>query len=157
MHRDITQWSCSCHACQTNEVNHHHHSTIIHIPVPTYTHIHVDSVGPLPPSDGYTHLSTIIDRYSRWPEVIPLKSTTAQECTNALMLHWVSRFGVQRHLTSDQGLQFTSSFWSFLAATLGVKHHHTSAYHMQSNGAVERFHCGLKASLPARLSSPSWI
>lgn len=72
-------------------------------------------------------------------------------------LNWVSRFGVPRHLTSDRGPQFTSALWSSLASSLGVTLHHTSAYHLQSNRVVERFHSDLKASLQAHLSSPSWI
>jgi hypothetical protein len=32
----------------------------------------VDLVGPLPASKGFTHLFTIMDRTSRWPEAIPL-------------------------------------------------------------------------------------
>jgi hypothetical protein len=45
-----------------------------HIPVPTrrFSHIHVDLVGPLPASKGFTYLFTIIDRTSRWPEAIPI-------------------------------------------------------------------------------------
>lgn len=112
---------------------------------------------PPPPSNGYTHLFTIIDRYSRWPKAVPLKSTTAQDCTNALMLHWVSRFVIPHHLTSDRGPHFTSALWTSLATILGVSLHHTSAYHPQPNGVVERFHHGLKVSLRACLSSPSWI
>ena len=34
--------------------------------------------------------------------------------------------------------------------------HHTTAYHAQSNGLVERFHRQLKASLKARLHGPDW-
>lgn len=46
---------------------------------PTYTSswmkvfsYHVDLVGPLPQSSGYTYLFTIVDRRSGWPEAIPL-------------------------------------------------------------------------------------
>lgn len=113
--------------------------------------------GPLPPSKGFTHMFTMIDRYFRWPEVVPLKSTTAQDCADALILQWVLLFGVLHHLTSDRGPHFTSALWSFLAATLGVTLHHTSPYHLQTNGVVEYFHRGLKASVRACLLYPSWI
>ncbi|KAK3775862.1 hypothetical protein RRG08_034111 [Elysia crispata] len=49
--------------------------------------------------------------------------------------------------------QFTSSLWSEIAARLGVKLHHTSAYHPQANGMIERFHRALKA----RLTGPNWV
>ncbi|KAI0225062.1 hypothetical protein LSAT2_023988, partial [Lamellibrachia satsuma] len=43
-----------------------------------------------------------------------------------------------------------------LGKLLGMQLHHTTAYHAQSNGLVERFHRQLKASLKARLHGPDW-
>ena len=34
---------------------------------------------------------------------------------------------------------------------------HTTAYHPQANGLVERFHRQLKSSLKARLKGPNWV
>ena len=39
---------------------------------------------------------------------------------------------------------------------LGTQVHHTTAYHPQSNGLVERFHRHLKSALRARLTGPNW-
>ena len=59
-------------------------------------------------------------------------------------------------LSSDRGTQFTLQLWTSIAQLLGIQLHHTTAYHPQSNGLVERFHRHLKAALRARLSSPNW-
>ncbi len=37
----------------------------IAIPQHRFDHIHVDVVGLLPPSDGYTYLLTVVNRFSR--------------------------------------------------------------------------------------------
>ena len=112
--------------------------------------------GPLPECEGHRYLFTIIDRFSRWPEAIPVTDMTAQTCAKALIRHWISRFGVPTDLTADRGRQFTSSLWAELTKLLGIKATNTTAYHPQANGLVERMHRQLKASLMAR-SSGSWM
>ena len=77
-------------------------------------------------------------------------------CAQALVSHWISRFGLPMDISSDRGPQFTSQLWSSLAQLLGTQLHHTTAYHPQSNGLVERFHRHLKSALRARLSGPNW-
>jgi IS30 family transposase len=90
-------------------------------PTQRFSHLHIDLVGPLPTSrDGYTHLFTVIDRSTRWAEAIPLRSTSAASCADALVSGWVSRFGVPEQVTSDQGRQFCSSVWDALSRQLGI-------------------------------------
>ena len=67
-----------------------------------FDHIHVDIVGPLPQSRGVTHLLTIVDRFTRWPEAIPLSDTSTAACARALVTNWIARFGVPGHI-SDRG------------------------------------------------------
>ncbi len=123
------------------------------MPSRRFSHIHVDLVGPLPASKGFTYLFTIIDRTSHWPEAIPLNATTTVDCANALFQGWVSRYGVPAVITSDRGAQFTSS----LCSLLNIQHNQTTAYHPQSNGMVERFHRRLKDALRARCAAANWV
>ena len=76
---------------------------------------------------------------------------------HALITGWIARFGVPGDISSDRGSQFTSSLWSETIARLEVKLHHTSAYHPQANGMIERFHRTLKTALKARLTGPNWV
>ena len=156
--RDVTLWCRSCLSCQTSKVHRHTHLRPAVIPLPTsrFSHIHVDLVGPLPSSNGYTYLFTIVDRVSSWPEAIPLASTTADDCATALVQHWISRFGVPDTITSDRGPQFTSALWASLCARLNITHQPTTAYHPQANGLVERFHRRLKAALRSRCAAADW-
>ena len=73
-----------------------------------FDHIHVDLVGPLPSFNGYTHILTVVDRFTQWPEALLLKDTTAVSCAQALVFHWFARFGSPADLTSDRGPQITS-------------------------------------------------
>ena len=121
-----------------------------------FQHIHVDLVGPLPPSNGFTHLFTIVDRGTRWFEAIPIASTTAADCANALFAGWITRFRVPEHITSDRGAQFTAALWTNICKKLNIVAHQTTAFHPCANGMVERVHRRLKEALKARLAGIRW-
>ena len=158
MSADVNGWCRECVECQSCKVQRHVKSPVLQIPVPDapFRQVHVDIVGPLPESAGYSYLLTAIDRYSRWPEAFPLRCITAEECAGQFLQGWVARFGLPLHITSDRGRQFTSALWNKLGETLGSTIHHTSAYYPQSNGIIERWHRTLKAALRARLNGPKW-
>ena len=158
LQKQIGHWVRTCIRCQSSKIQTHIRAPLETFQVPNrrFDHIHVDLVGPLPPSNGFTYLLTIVDRFSRWPEAIPLNDTTTTTCAQALISQWISRFGVPLDMTSDRGSQFTSQLWTSIAQLLGIQLHHTTAYHPQSNGLVERFHRHLKSSLRARLTGPNW-
>ena len=158
LQKQVGIWARQCIACQMSKVQQHVRAPLQKFRVPgrRFDHIHVDLVGPLSPSNGSNHLLTIVDRFSRWPEAVPLKDTTSMGCAQALVSHWISRFGIPMDISSDRGPQFTSQLWSAIAQLLGTRLHHTTAYHPQSNGLVERFHRHLKSALRARLTGPNW-
>ncbi len=86
-----------------------------------------------------------------------MRGTSTADCIEAFLTGWVSRFGVPSTVTSDRGVQFTSSTWQAMCGKLGIHHKLTKAYHPQANGMVERFHRQLKASLRARLVNQLWL
>jgi hypothetical protein len=159
MAQDINLWARQCIPCQTSKVHKHISPPPASIPIPSrrFSHIHVDLVGPLPSSQSHTHIFTIIDQTTRWVEAVPLPSSSARACADALCSTWISRFGVPRTITSDRGSQFVSSLWTNLSSFLNVSHITTTAFHPQSNGILERFHRRLKATLRARCTSPDWV
>ena len=147
--KDVGLWTRSCIQCQQSKIQSLVKSSVLRIPVPgrRFFHMHLDLEGPLPSSQGFNYLLTIIDRTSRWQEAIPLSSITYEACTQALISTWVSRFGVQDLLTSDQGSQFTSSVWLEVCSILRIMRIKTTNFHPQSNEMIERFHSSLKSSL----------
>ncbi|XP_072895273.1 uncharacterized protein CCDC197 isoform X3 [Hemitrygon akajei] len=159
LRKQVSEWARTCAQCQTAKVQRHTKAPPQQFK-PThwrFDHIHVDIVGPLPVSRGARYLLTMVDRFIRWPEAVPLTDTSADSCAQALIATWVARFGVSAHITSDRGTQFTSSLWSAVASLLRTQLHHTTAYHPQSNGLVERFHRHLKSALMAHLRGPNWV
>ena len=75
-------------------------------------------------------------------------------CTEALIAHWITYFGIPIDYSLDWSSQFTSQLWAIISQWLGTKLHHTTTYHQQSNSLVEQFHQHLKSALHACLSGP---
>ena len=159
MKRDIASWTRACNDCQQSKIQRHVNAPLqaYEAPDSRFSSIHVDIVGPLPSSNGYNYLFTCIDRYTRWPEAIPMTDATAESCAAAFLSGWIARFGVPVTITTDQGPQFESQLWKVLMHLLGTKRNRTTAYHPQANGLVERFHRHLKSSLKARLTNGNWV
>jgi hypothetical protein len=81
--KDFRAWTWACQSCQRSKDSDH---TVI--PVGDFTllaarflHVHIDFVGPLPRTEGFTYCLTAVDRITRFPEVIPIPDSTADTVT----------------------------------------------------------------------------
>ncbi|BHF80219.1 hypothetical protein SprV_0702334300 [Sparganum proliferum] len=121
-----------------------------------FSHVHLDIVGPLPLSNGCSYLLTCVDRFTRWPEAIPLPDIVAPTVVKAFLSRWVAIFGAPSTITTDRGAQFESYLFQSLISFLGCTRIRTTTYHPTANGMVERFHRQLKASLCAAVDPENW-
>lgn len=157
MNREVGLWAKSCIGCQRGKVQRHVISPLGEFQKSSrFEHVHVDIVGPLPPSNDYRYLVTMIDRCTKWPEAIPIRDVTADTVAKAVYEGWISRFGCPLRVTTDQGRQFESSLFNALMKKFGITRIRTTAYHPQANGQVERWHRTLKAALMARGAGIHW-
>ena len=89
---------------------------------------------------------TYIDLATRWLDAIPLCSITAKQVALG-MLDIFSRTGIPLEMLTDQRSQFVARLTKELCTLLGVQKLHTTPYHPQTNGTLERFHGTLEAML----------
>ena len=83
---------------------------------------------------------------TRYPEAIPLKNITAKSVAKTLLNYFTS-FGIPKVIQSDRGSNFTSDFMTSVLRELGVEQIFSSAYHPESQGALERWHQTFKSML----------
>ncbi len=106
--QDVRQWSRACMQCQRAKVHRYPRAPpgTFSTPDARFDHVHVDIVGPLPPSQGYTYLLTCVDRFTRWPEAVPIQNIAAETVAQAFIATWVAHFGTPSTVTTDRGSQF---------------------------------------------------
>ena len=140
MQSDISRWCKECIPCQVSKVTKHMVPELREIPVPArwFTEVKLHIVGPLPLSQGFCYLLTVIDRNMRWLEVTKLDNITTTTVVSGFLRTWVSRYGVPVTMVTDHGCQFTGKLWSTMCKKLHIFHQTTTSYHPESNGMIKR-------------------
>ncbi|KHJ43368.1 integrase core domain protein [Trichuris suis] len=158
MKKDCAQWARACIPCQQSQVHRHTCSPLGRFMLPStrFAHVHTDIISPLPPAHGYAYLLTCIDRFSHWPEAIPLRDVSADTVASALSSGWISRFGAPQTITTNQGRQFESELSNKLTQFCGTQRIRTTAYNPKANRMVERMHRQLKAAIMCHRKS-DWL
>ncbi|UYV73826.1 K02A2.6-like, partial [Cordylochernes scorpioides] len=151
MNKDIRKWAQACVNCQRCKVSIHTKSEIGKYQEvdERFSVVHIDLFGPLPPSNGNIYCLTCIDMYTSWMEVVPLPDMKSETVARAFYENWIVRFGAPHTVISDQGKQFTSQLFRDLTTLCGIKLHHSTAYHPQCNGKIERLHRTIKTAIRA--------
>nr|XP_055071458.1 uncharacterized protein LOC129451930 [Misgurnus anguillicaudatus] len=149
--KDISAFIKTCHTCQlTGKPNQSLKPVPLSPIVVTskpFEHLIIDCVGPLPTSkSGNVYLLTVMCQATRYPAAYPIRKITTKAVVKALT-QFISVFGIPKIIQSDKGSNFTSRMFDEILRVLKVRHNQSSAYHPQSQGALERFHQTLKALL----------
>jgi hypothetical protein len=96
----------------------------------------IDKINPLF-SKGHQYILTIIDYFTKWVEVIPMKSVTSKDVINFIKEHIIHRFGIPQTITTDGGSVFISEEFRKFTADVGIKLIRLSPYYTQANGQAK--------------------
>ncbi|KAF2351531.1 Integrase catalytic core [Trinorchestia longiramus] len=159
MRKDVKHFVQHCHDCQSSKVTNHNRAALQACAFTgnKFDSVHLDLVGPLPTSRGYSYLLTMIDRFTRCVEAVPISDITSETVARTFVHSWIARFGVPLRITHDRGAQFASKLWADVSSLLGCANFSTTAFHPQSNGLIERVHRDLKTALKCLNSRTDWV
>ena len=150
LQNDVRQYVLGCEFCTKrkgeNRIN-RAPMKLVHASYPM-ERIAVDILGELPTTDkGNKYILVVADYFTKWTESFAMPNMEAQTVARIIVEELVTRFGVPAAIHSDQGPQFESVLFKEMCQLLGIHKTHTTPYHPQSDGMVERFNRTLTAML----------
>ncbi|MEL7520689.1 MAG: RNase H-like domain-containing protein, partial [Cyanobacteria bacterium J06553_1] len=145
---DCVNWVNSCVTCQrtkgTKGLTHHWRE------VPQTTHplerISIDLTDMVAGTEGLRFVLSVIDGYSRFVRLYPLKTKGAEGVVKALE-EFIRAYGKPEAILSDNGGEFVNRTFRKFREAQGITHMRSTPYHPQGNSVVERMHATLKKIL----------
>ncbi|XP_066987487.1 uncharacterized protein [Macrobrachium rosenbergii] len=146
--KDIKEYIISCHQCQVtgrpNESIIRAPLQPISVPKQPFEKIIIDCVGPMPKTrKGNEYLLTVLCPTTRYPIAMPIKNINAKTIIGQLVKVFTT-FGFPKILQCDRGTNFTSKLFKQSMQEFNIHNVYASAYHPQTNGALERVHQTIK-------------
>jgi hypothetical protein len=132
-----------CHSCQIHKgkiPSNFVKSLQPSLPTGPNIRLGIDLIGPLPKTKlNNTYCLTMMDHFTKWNVVVPLKNKEEGEVANAIYNQWYCKYGIPFELQSDQGNEFTNDLLKRINSRLSVGHRVTTPYYPLANGLVERY------------------
>ena len=99
----------------------------------------MDLMGPLvETSEGNLYILVVIDLFSRFPILIPIKSPSSKAVADALFHHVLCLFGAPVKILTDRGSEFINKGLEEMCKKWGIKRLLSSPRHKQGNSPAER-------------------
>lgn len=133
---DIENVVKSCKIC-TEEQKAPPHAPLTPWPWPekSWDRVHADFLGPF---YGDMYL-VVVDAYSKWPEIVNFRNNTNAHRMIEVFDKLFARFGLPKHIVTDNGPQFRSAEFDNFLKSSGVEHSFSPPYYPATNGAAENF------------------
>ena len=124
MRQDFVLYCRSCDKCQINNkptTLPSGRSLTLPAPDKAYQSLAIDFVSTFNKSDGYTTIMLIMDCFTSYTHLIPLKDvTTSEKVFKKLNSTIFDVHGLPLSIVLDQDSRFTSKFWSQMMKSLGI-------------------------------------
>ena len=141
MRGDISSYVAACPVCMRAKPQSKALATTLSPhdapPEPWHT-ISLDLVGPLPLSNGYDTVLTIVNKLTKYTYFIPVsKDINSQGIVQIYADRIFNDRGIPEKIISDRGMQFADGFMTELCKQLQIKRNVSTAFHPQTDGQSE--------------------
>jgi hypothetical protein len=144
LEQDVTQYVKECKTCQLNKDTRPNVKlplTVTDTKTTPWEKVYLDIVGTLSMTEtGMKYILTCQDNLSKYFIAVPLQNQTADEVTNAFVKNIILIYGIPTEIVTDQGSNFMSDVFKRICKLFKIEKVCTTAYHSESNGALERTH-----------------
>jgi hypothetical protein len=108
----------------------------------------IDTIGKITPKAMNEHefILVAIDYFTKWVEATSFLVLKDKHVARFIKCNIICRYGVSHEIISDNGMHFEDEVQRILLE-YGVKHHKSSPYRPQTNGAVESTNKNVKVIL----------
>ena len=138
MASDVNKHCQNCTLCQQAKLSSPPKAPLVSLPVGRPWEMLAIDVLEVPISTrGNCYLLVVQDYFTKWAEAFPMPDQTAKRITD-ILIGLCAAMGLPRIIHSDQGRNFESAILHQTLQAFGVTKSHTSAYHPQGDGMVER-------------------
>ena len=143
MSQDVEQHCSECQTCQRSKLPTPTRAPLVSVPIGKPWQMVAVDILEVPVSyKGHRYLLVVQDYFTKWADAISLHNQTAAIITQEL-IKLFSVMGLPDILHSDQGRNFESTLLRQTLKSFGVHKSHTTAYHPEGGGMVERFNRSL--------------
>lgn len=148
MKNDIKNFIKHCIDCQKNKLvrkKDKHPTEITTTSSHPFERLALNIVGPLPLTEfGNKYILTQQDDLTKYTQAYAIRNHESLTIAKSFIHKFICQFSLPKSILTDQGSDFMSKLFSDVAKLFEIKKLNCTAYHPETDGALERVHSTLK-------------